>query len=776
MLPEVAARGAGMIGLFWTRLKPVSSTAAGSRRRRSLDRVAPLSICVELLEDRVLLSGTAIQAAEVSYEDWRELSFTVNPQTTGSGEFGAHVEDVAGISSAQSSDLIGLPDVFASTSYRGAGYSVAIIDTGIDYNHTSLGGGWGNRVVAGYDFVNNDGDPMDDNGHGTHVAGIVGSSHATYTGIAPEIDLIGLKVLSSSGSGSFGDVEDALQWVIANQATYNIAAVNLSLGSGNYTIDPFVFLNDEFTSLKAQDVFISVSSGNGFYTHNSVQGMGAPAISPHTVSVGAVWDANVGSVSWSSGARDFSTDADRITSFTQRSSDLDILAPGAFVTNTYLGGGFSTLGGTSMAAPMIAGAAALLHQALEDTGQSSLANQDDILDLMQTTGMTVNDGDDEDDNVTNTGLNFQRLDLAAAIEEVTLPDFITRSGDTLDVFGTTGDDTFEFAVGSEYSITVNGESINFDAASIATINFHGDTGDDSITITGSTGDDAVVFTFGSVDVTGTGFAMNAADIENVSVFTGGGSDTAAFYDSLGNDRFRARPTFSQMTGTGFFHYAEGFARVDGYVTLGGDDRAFLFDAAGDELLTATPTEASIVGAGFDNHAHDFGRVLGYATAGGNDRVEFYDGNGADRFVARPAISRMTGANYNNSMWEFDEVDAVATVGDDRVSMFDSAGDDTLNISPTLVQMSGIGFSLEASGFGRAVIAAKFGGYDEAYMTDSSGDDNLVVSGNAARMTGSGFNNFVRLFDFVRATSSEGGTDTLNFDSFDNVFESVGDWI
>src|SRR5205823_12360208 len=124
--------------------------------------------------------------------------------------------------------LIGLDKSFAAFPYRGTGYSVAVLDTGIDYTHPDLGGAWGKRVIAGYDFVNHDTDPRDDNGHGTHVAGIIGSSSATYSGVAPNVNLIALKVLDANGSGSFGDIEDALNWVIAHQAQYHIVAINLS--------------------------------------------------------------------------------------------------------------------------------------------------------------------------------------------------------------------------------------------------------------------------------------------------------------------------------------------------------------------------------------------------------------------------------------------------------------------------------------------------------------------------------------------------------------------
>ncbi len=141
--------------------------------------------------------------------------------------------------------------------YRGAGYSVAIIDTGIDYNNPNLGGGFGPgyRVIAGYDFVNNDADPMDDNGHGTLLASVIGSSSTTAPGIDPAVNFIDLKVLDSQMNGSWTNIDSALQWVISHKAQYNIVAVNLSLGSGNYTTNPYSLLENDFTSLKSMGVF-----------------------------------------------------------------------------------------------------------------------------------------------------------------------------------------------------------------------------------------------------------------------------------------------------------------------------------------------------------------------------------------------------------------------------------------------------------------------------------------------------------------------------------------
>src|SRR3989338_3316842 len=100
--------------------------------------------------------------------------------------------------------LIGADKVHEELGVRGSGVRVAIIDTGIDYKHPYLGGGFGPgyKVIGGYDFINKDNDPMDDNSHGTHVAGIVAANAPTYTGVAPEASLLAYKVLDSGGSGS----------------------------------------------------------------------------------------------------------------------------------------------------------------------------------------------------------------------------------------------------------------------------------------------------------------------------------------------------------------------------------------------------------------------------------------------------------------------------------------------------------------------------------------------------------------------------------------------
>ncbi|MCI0682005.1 MAG: S8 family serine peptidase [Gemmataceae bacterium] len=385
----------------WMRFGPARSNQPAPRSPAQQAR-APLGF--DTLEDRSVPST-------LTHSEWQAQRF--------------HLDDVAVASDVSPSAaagqpvnqsfgaLIGLDRAFADYPYRGQGYSVAVIDTGIDYRHPDLGGGWGQRVVAGYDFVNNDNDPLDDNGHGTHVAGIIGSSNGAYSGVAPSVNLIALKVLDAAGAGSFGDVEAALQWVVQHQAQYNIVAVNLSLGAGNFASNPYSYLEDEFNALKAHGVVMAVAAGNSFYSYGSQIGLAYPASSPAVVSVGAVWARDFGAVNWFSGARDFSTGPDRVASFSQRSGGLDLLAPGALITSTYLNGAYQSMAGTSMAAPVVAGAAALLHQALD--AQGSPAHQDAILQLLQSSGAVVFDGDNEHDNVVNSGLTFRRLNVAAAL-------------------------------------------------------------------------------------------------------------------------------------------------------------------------------------------------------------------------------------------------------------------------------------------------------------------------------------------------------------------------
>jgi hypothetical protein len=326
----------------------------------------------------------------------------------------------------QSTELIELPALRNDSRFAGidgTGFSVVVLDTGIDLDHPffgpdSDGNGVADRIVFNADFITGGASANDVHGHGSHVSSIIASEDPVYGGIAPGANIIHLQVLDAAGFGTASAIEAALQWVVANAATYNVASVNMSLGFGDNlataSARPDRGFGDELAALAALGVITVSSSGNGFQTHASAPGVSYPAADPNSLSVGAVWDADVGGgVEWSSGARDNSTGADRIVSFSQRHPTLTtVFAPGAFITAAAPGGGTAVLSGTSMAAPHVAGVAALMQQlAVQVTGQRLSVSEFAV--LLDVTGVPILDGDDEDDNVVNTQHQFHRVDVLA---------------------------------------------------------------------------------------------------------------------------------------------------------------------------------------------------------------------------------------------------------------------------------------------------------------------------------------------------------------------------
>ncbi len=256
-------------------------------------------------------------------------------------------ESVVTTTLASSLPLIGQPDA-VSKGITGAGVSVAVLDTGLDYTRAAFGscsavGSNGCRVVVARDFATED-NALDANGHGTNVSGIV-------AGVAPGANLLGLDVFR--GDLAFAnDVIAAIDFAISNQAQHNIVAMNLSLGGGKFTAQCG---NDAyelpFQRARAAGIVPVVASGNNAFNN----AIASPACAPSAVSVGAVYSRNVGGLN-TAVCRDTTTSADKITCFSNSASFLTMLAPGAMISAAGL-----TMAGTSQAAPHVAGAVALLR-------------------------------------------------------------------------------------------------------------------------------------------------------------------------------------------------------------------------------------------------------------------------------------------------------------------------------------------------------------------------------------------------------------------------------
>lgn len=287
----------------------------------------------------------------------------------------------------------------------GTGQTVAIIDSGVAYDHLALGGGIGSdyRVVGGYDFAELDNDPYDDTGfHGTHVAGIVGSSDETYTGLAPGVDFVALRVFDDAGFGSFSRIEHALRWVHEHQFDFEnpITTVNISIGAtwNASTTPTSATLENELAQLKADGIFTTAASGNLFQDYQ-VPGLNYPAASPHVVPVGSV-----------------NTSGD-LSTFSQRHSRM-LAAPGESIHSTvpdhlYSFDGvtddFANSTGTSMAAPYVAGASVLLRQAMESAGTANIT-QDVLYDHFMETADRVFDG--------ATNAYYSVINVGAALEAI----------------------------------------------------------------------------------------------------------------------------------------------------------------------------------------------------------------------------------------------------------------------------------------------------------------------------------------------------------------------
>lgn len=259
----------------------------------------------------------------------------------------------------------------------GEGIGVAIVDTGICLHKDFTEGG--NRVIAFKDFVNGKSEPYDDNGHGTHVAGIIGgngySSKGKYTGVAPKCNLIAIKVLDHRGDGNISDVLAGLQWIIDNRKKYNIRVVNISVGTmAKESLDENSLLVQGVNAVWDSGLVVVVAAGNNGPEPMSIS---TPGISRKVITVGSS-DDNVSVEVLGSKTKNYSGRGP--TPYCIKKPD--IVAPGSNIiscnVNRFITKGrmssqrykaesfpmmYTIKSGTSMATPVVSGAIALLLSA-----------------------------------------------------------------------------------------------------------------------------------------------------------------------------------------------------------------------------------------------------------------------------------------------------------------------------------------------------------------------------------------------------------------------------
>ena len=276
-------------------------------------------------------------------------------------------------------EVHGVDLVWQDTGYTGAGVTMAIIDTGIDGNHSGVddldddNSTHDPKILAFYDAVNNPGltngsevEPYDGNGHGTHCAGITtgtGAPTYEYIGVAPKANLVGVKVLSDEGSGSYAQVMAGMQWTVDKRHEFNIRAASMSLGGpavSEWTTSEQESVNRMANEMMRAGVALFIAAGNAAFSAQ----IGTPGSAEDAITVGAL-DKNTAIAIYSSQGP---TEEGRIKPNIAFVGS-DVMAPDA---NT--GDGYVALSGTSMATPGAAGVAVLMFQANPDLSPFDIRN------------------------------------------------------------------------------------------------------------------------------------------------------------------------------------------------------------------------------------------------------------------------------------------------------------------------------------------------------------------------------------------------------------------
>ena len=273
----------------------------------------------------------------------------------------------------------GVDLVWQDTGYTGAGVTMAIIDTGIDANHSGLddldddNSTNDTKVIAFFDAVNNPGatngseiHPYDDNGHGTHCAGITAGTGAPtfqHVGVAPHANLVGVKVLSGGGSGTYAQVMAGMQWTVEKRHEFNIRAASMSLGGpavSEWTTSEQESVNRMANEMMRAGVAIFIAAGNSAFSAQ----IGTPGSAEDAITVGALDKDTAIAVYSSQGP----TEEGRIK------PNLAFVGSSVNAPDANTGDGYVALSGTSMATPGAAGLGVLMFQANPDLSPFDVKN------------------------------------------------------------------------------------------------------------------------------------------------------------------------------------------------------------------------------------------------------------------------------------------------------------------------------------------------------------------------------------------------------------------
>ena len=719
----------------------------------------------------------------------------------------------------------------------GKGQTVAVIDSGIAWDHVALGKGFGAgyRVVGGWDFTEeNDANPYDDGPsgyHGTHVAGIIGSDDAVRTGVAPDVDFVALRVFNDAGQGNMSWVEKALQWVHTHRNTFEnpITTVNLSLGSTwNSSIVPdWATLEEELKVLHDDGIVVTASAGNSFKSTNA-PGLSYPAASSYVLPVTSV------------------DDDGQLSDFSQR-DDRVLAAPGRGILSTvpdhFLGrdgkvNDFATATGTSMAAPYVAGASVLVRQAMEMAGWSNIT-ADSIGQHLHNTADSVFD--------SITRASYDRLDLQQAIDAI-IPDdtvgdnsaasmSLNLSAGKLDgwINSLQDDDVYRFTSDANGRLKLDAnsdwlESLNWSLSSNGHAVGSGDLAAKAVSLVAgqtyelrlSAGDEIGSFHLdwsfqayesGDGSEGGTSILTSLGPVEywQNSVNAGSAYRVQATQDGTltvlwqNTDSQSGQLSLNSVGGVNLNDatWENGDLRLDVQTKAGQWFDVRLPGAIGDQgelsianvlsrsgqqlhlegsshsdLIAINAQDGLSVSIGAIDYRFAVGQIssLEVDAGAGSDRLLVTGSTQSDSMTLRAGVANFENHQLHILVTGSEEVTFNGNGGSDSSSLFDTDGDDTLSLRPFQADMVGAGYKFNVTDVDRIYIHATAGGQDVGYIYDSASDDRLTVRPQFSSIVGSGYFNYISGIERLYAYATAGGRDVAElYDSTGNDrFSTSGD--
>lgn len=790
----------------------------------------------ETCEPRLVLSAQALAElvphGSLTSESWLSLADSIDSQLAlesgaigpfPSSEMRSPVENLPISPHLESAHrLADWGDARSNFGLSGGGQTVAVIDSGIAWDHQALGGGFGSlyRVVGGWDFAENDANPYDDapaGFHGTHVAGIIGSNDPQHTGVAPNVDLVSLRVFDDAGNGQLAWVEQSLRWVHENQFAFEnpITTVNLSIGSdwNGDGVPPWAILEEEIQQLHDAGIVVVASAGNAFAQYQT-PGLSYPASSPFVIPVASA------------------NDDGTLSGFSQRNESV-IVAPGSGIVSSvpdYVLGSdgvvddFSAASGTSMAAPYVSGAAVLIREAYELVGQTEVGFNE-IYTTLRETAESIFDqatqqtyrllnvhnalasilpADSVGDTVAsasvldtaqeslNSWINtlsdrdfFQYTPLQSGVLRLTVGDGSSASIATADpsgfLNGATRDieiavqagEPVHFGVWNELEIGPVNVDVSF--SPLGTSNGGGEGAD-------STSDLGVV-SFQELSTQASASIRFVADnsgpaavrwepsstfssVEPLRIFSG---NTVIGEASLEGGSIQL--TAELAAGS---EYRIETPSHDGTLTIGNN-----LQRSGAELLVHGTNEADNVVVNvaeqlqiqFNTLSFEFTaneiREVRVDTQVGNDSIHFVGSHASEQINLRSGELDVASSVISVSAVGVENISIDGNGGPDRAYLYDTEGDDVFRSRPFATEMTGNGFRYDVANVPRIFVHATSGGEDLAFLHDSSGDDILSIRPQFSSMRGADYFSYVAGFERVYSYGTDGVDVATLYDSAGN---------